>query len=72
MATRCQTGAWSGSGEGQNVVAVNPFWDKKKGGGGAVNFKVIIGILAYNIIGTLAYKLCLYFLYFMKYMTFLI
>ena len=30
------------------------------------------GILAYNIIGTLAYKLCLYFLYFIKYMTFLI
>ena len=40
MATNCQMAARSGSGERQNIGAVNSFEGKKKGGGGAVNFKL--------------------------------
>ena len=51
-ATPCQTAAWRGSGECQNIGAINSFEGKKSG---AVNFKLIC-------------KMCLFSLYFMKYL----
>ena len=62
MGTHCQTATWSGSGERQNSGAVNSFWDKK--GGRSTQ--------TMNIIGALAYNLCLYSLYFIRYMAFFI
>ena len=62
IGTHCQTDTRSGSGERQNLGAVNSFWGKK--GGGQLQTK--------NIIGSLAYNLCLYSLYFIRYMAFFI
>ena len=58
----CQTDARSRSGEREDLGAVNSFWGKK--GGGQLQTK--------NIIGSLAYNLCLYSLYFIRYMAFFI
>ena len=62
MGTHCQPAAWTGSGEHQNLVAVNSFGGKI--GGRLTSNK--------NIIGALAYNLCLYSLYFISYMAFFI
>ena len=64
MGTHCQTAAQSGSSERQSSGAVNSFWGEKKGGGGGQ-------LQTKNIIGALAYILCLYSLYFVI-MTFFI
>ena len=52
-----------GIGERQNSGAVNSFWGEKKGGG---------QVKTKNIMGALAYNLCLYSLYFIRYMAFFI
>ena len=58
MATHCQTAKQSGSGERQNIVAIDSFEGKK--GGGLLQTK--------NQIGVVTSKVCLFSLYFMKYM----
>ena len=61
MATHCQMAAWSGSGERQNIGAVNSFESKK--GGSQLQTKRHIGIVAC--------KMCLFSLYFVIYMMFI-
>ena len=63
MGTHCHTAARSGSGDHQNLGAVNSF-GAKKGGGQLQTTK--------NITGALAYDLSLYSLYFIRYMGFFI
>ena len=59
MATHCQTDARNRSGERQNIRAVNSF-EGKKGGGGQLQTKHLIRVVACEI--------CLFSLYFVKYM----
>ena len=61
MATHCQTAARSGSGECQNIGAVNPFEGQK--GGGQLQTKHLIRVVAC--------KMYLFTLYFVKYMMFI-
>ena len=63
--THFQTAPGSGSGERQNLGAVNLKLLGQKKGGGQLKTKNII-------IGAEAYMLCLYSLYLMKYMAFLV
>ena len=62
MATRCQTAVQRGSGEHQNIGAVNSF-EGKKGGGGHLQTK--------NQIRVVTCKMCLFVLYFVNYMIFM-
>ena len=64
MATHCQTAARSGSGERQNIGAVNSFQGKKKGGGGSQ-------LQTTNQIRVVTCKMCLFVLYFVNYMIFM-
>ena len=61
MASHCQTAAQSGSGECQNIGAVNTFQGKK--GGGQLQTK--------NQIRVVTCKMCLFVLYFVNYMIFI-
>ena len=62
MATRCQTAVWIGSGERQNIGAVNSFQDKKGGGR---------QLQTTNQIRVVTCKMCLFVLYFVNYMIFM-
>ena len=61
MATHCQMAAQSGSGECQNMGAVKSFEGKK--GGGQLKTKHLIRVVAC--------KMCLFSLYFVKYILFI-
>ena len=63
MATHCQTATRSGSGECQTLGAGNSFEGKKKGGGGQFQTKHLIKVVAC--------KMCLFSLYFVKYLMFI-
>ena len=58
----CQTAAQSGSGEGQNIGAVNSFEGKKEGGQLQTEHLVMVAF----------WKMCLFPLYFVKYMMLII
>ena len=62
MAAHCQTATQSGSGECQNIGAVNLF-QRKKRGGGLLQTK--------NQIRVVTCKMCLFVLYFLNYMIFM-
>ena len=61
MATHCQTGSRSESGERQNTGEIYSFEGKK--GGGQLQTKHLIRVVAS--------KMCLFSLYFVKYMMFI-
>ena len=63
MGTHCQMAKQSGRGERQHLGRSTPFEVKKKGGG---------HLQIKNIIGALAYNLCLYSLHSVRYMVFYI
>ena len=61
MDTHCQTATWSGSGECQNLGAVSSFWSKQ------FQFHT----KKHNI-GAETYKLCMFSLYFVKFMIYIV
>ena len=62
MTTHCQTAARSGGGERQNLGAVNPLEGKK--GGGQLETESLIRVVTC--------KMCLFSLYFVIYMVFIV